>query len=165
MEPHPPAPQQAGIALGSNLGDRKAHLDAGFRLLDRLDAEGWALRSGLIETQPQDCPPGSPAFLNAVAEIRFAGEPLELLHRLQQLEAELGRASPEEREINAPRPLDLDILYFGSLEINTPELILPHPRMPQRRFVLEPLAQIRPDLVPPGQTQTVSQLLAAISKR
>lgn len=159
-----PAPHRVGIALGANLGDRHENLEAGFRLLDRLDVRGHALRSGLLETAPVDCAPGDPLFLNAVAEIHYAGEPEELLRRLQEFERELGRAPSGERPVNAPRPLDLDILYIDDLELTTPTLTVPHPRMTARRFVLEPLAQIRPDLVLPGQTKTVAELLADLAE-
>ncbi len=157
-----PAPHTVGIALGANLGERHANLAAGFRFLDRLDLRGRALRSGLLETDPVDCAPGDPLFLNAVAEIQYAGEPEELLQRLQEFERELGRAPVGDRPVNAPRPLDLDILYVDELVINTPRLIVPHPRMTERRFVLEPLAQIRPELVLPGETKTVAELLAKL---
>lgn len=156
-----PTKHQVGVALGSNLGNRHALLAAGFAFLDRLDANGRALRSGLVETKPVDCAPGTPSFLNAAAEIRFRGEPEELLARLQAFERELGRAPADLRPVNAPRPLDLDILYFGPQVQSTDRLTLPHPRMTQRRFVLEPLAQIRPDLILPGEKRTVRELLSA----
>lgn len=157
-----PSPHRVGIALGANLGDRQENLEAGFRLLDRLDVRGCALRSGLLETAPVDCAPGDPTFLNAVAEIHYVGDPEDLLCRLQEFEREVGRAPSGERPVNAPRPLDLDILYVDALELATPTLTVPHPRMTQRRFVLEPLAQIRPELVLPGETKTVAALLAAL---
>lgn len=107
-----------------------------------------------------DCPSGSPAFLNAVVEIATTRPPAELLADLAALERDLGR--PARRERNAPRPLDVDILYAGDLVFATPGLVVPHPRMTRRRFVLQPLAEIRPDLTPPGQTRTVAQLLATL---
>lgn len=159
-----PAPHRVGIALGANLGDRHANLAEGFRFLDRLDGRGRALRSGLLETAPVDCAPGDPPFLNAVAEIHYTGEPAELLRCLLEFERELGRAPSGERPVNAPRPLDLDILYFDELVITTATLTVPHPRMTQRRFVLEPLAQIRPELILPGESKTVAELLAELPK-
>ena len=150
-----------GIALGSNLGDRAAHLAAAKRFLSSLHASpGAALCSALYETEPVDCAPGSAAFLNAVMEIETPLEPLDLLARLRQFEQQQGRAVDRGR--NAPRQLDLDLLYAGDHHMDTPALILPHPRMSTRRFVLQPLAEIRPDLVLPGQDLTVAQLLAAL---
>jgi 2-amino-4-hydroxy-6-hydroxymethyldihydropteridine diphosphokinase len=149
-----------GIALGSNLGDRDAELEAGLSFLRSLSVQGRLLESARLETAPVDCPPGSAPFLNAVTELQLdasAIPPHELLRRLQAFEKSRGR--PAERAVNAPRPLDLDILYYGSQVVNEPDLIIPHPRAAQRRFVLEPLAQIRPELVLPGQTRTVRELL------
>jgi 2-amino-4-hydroxy-6-hydroxymethyldihydropteridine diphosphokinase len=152
----------AGIALGSNQGDRAAEIEAGFGFLCTLAVDGRVLRSPVIETAPVDCPPGSALFLNAVAEIQLdpaALPPGDLLRRLQDFETERGR--PRDHAHHAARPLDLDILYYGVRAVQTPELTIPHPRLTERRFVLEPLAHLRPDLVLPGQTRSVSELLAA----
>jgi 2-amino-4-hydroxy-6-hydroxymethyldihydropteridine diphosphokinase len=149
-----------GLALGSNQGDRQAELDAGISFLRSLDFRNQVCPSAPFETAPVDCPPGSPPFLNAVAEIELDPEvmpPRDLLRRLQAFEWERGRLSV--RDLNAPRPLDLDILYYGNLELSESGLTIPHPRAAERRFVLEPLAQIRPDLILPGQKQTVRELL------
>ena len=133
--------------------------------MDRLQefSDRPILRSSLYETDPVDCPPGSPKFVNAVvALIHRADETPEfLLKKLQALEREFGRQP--KRLHNEARPLDLDLIAFGGEVRNTPELVLPHPRAHLRRFVLEPLAQIAPDLVLPGQTQNVSQLLASVT--
>ncbi len=148
-----------GIALGSNLGDRAVEIAAGFSFLQTLSASAIR-RSTIIETAPVDCPPGSAPFLNAVAEIQIDPSRLSAtaLHaRLKRFERERGR--PPEHARNAPRPLDLDLLYFGDLVLDTPELTLPHPRAAQRPFVLGPLAELRPDLRLPGQTRTVYELL------
>jgi 2-amino-4-hydroxy-6-hydroxymethyldihydropteridine diphosphokinase len=149
-----------GIALGSNLGDRAAELDAGAAFLRSLAVDGRVRVSSTLETAPVDCPPGSAPFLNAVAEIRVDTEalpPRVLLGKLKAFEAARGRA--ESRETNAPRPLDLDIIYYACLTIDEPGLTVPHPRAHLRRFVLEPLSELRPDLVLPGQTLTVRELL------
>jgi 2-amino-4-hydroxy-6-hydroxymethyldihydropteridine diphosphokinase len=152
---------QTGIALGSNLGDRLACLQAGRAFLLALhEGPAPAAVSPVYETDPVGCPPGSPAFLNAVIGIETSLEPAELLARLAGCERSLGR--PAERALHAPRPLDLDILYAGTAEIRAAGLTLPHPRLTLRRFVLQPLADIRPRLVLPGQTRTVSELLAAL---
>ena len=151
----------AFIALGSNLGDsRKILLNA----LARLQTFSTApiLKSSLWQTSPVDCPPGSPKFLNAVAAlVLLAGEtPESLLEKLQALEKELGRRA--NKILNEPRPLDLDLIAFGTEVRSLPNLILPHPRAHMRRFVLQPLCEIAPDLILSGQTRPVAQLLAAL---
>jgi 2-amino-4-hydroxy-6-hydroxymethyldihydropteridine diphosphokinase len=120
------------------------------------------LRSSLWQTVPVDCPPGSPAFVNAVAAFRpRAGEtPESLLAKLQALEKEFGRRPKQ--VLNEPRPLDLDLIAFGYEKRATRELTLPHPRAHQRRFVLQPLSEIAPDLILPGQSKSVAQLLARL---
>jgi 2-amino-4-hydroxy-6-hydroxymethyldihydropteridine diphosphokinase len=95
-----------------------------------------------------------------VVEIRTSLDPVHLLRQLTRLESELGRSPARGR--NTPRPLDLDILYAGQLVIDTPTLVLPHPRMTARRFVLQPLADVRPDFVLPGDKRDVTHLLAAL---
>ena len=152
-----------GIALGSNLEDRSAELDAGIAFL-RLLAENHQVReSPRIETAPVDCPPGSPPFLNSVAEIEVDTvflPPLNLLACLQEFEMERGRSPLH--DVNTPRPLDLDIIYYGSERFDQMGLVIPHPRAHLRRFVLEPLSHLRPDLVLPGQTKTVKELLTEL---
>ena len=152
-----------GIALGSNLGNREAELDAGIAFL-RLLAYDRGVREGpRIETEPDNCPPGSPSFLNTVAEIRVESmefPPLNLLGALEDFEIERGRSPIRER--NSPRPLDLDIIYYGNYEYDQMGLIIPHCRAHQRRFVLEPLAGLHPNLVLPGQTKTVKELLSEL---
>lgn len=156
-----PHPLPTGLALGSNLGDSQGHLrDARDFLLSLHEGEANAAVSGLYATEPVDCPPGSHSFLNAAVEISTSRSPQELLATLAAFETKLGR--PTRRERNAPRAVDLDILYVGDLVRDSPELVLPHPRLAQRRFVLQPLADIRPELVLPGQTRTIAQLLAAL---
>jgi 2-amino-4-hydroxy-6-hydroxymethyldihydropteridine diphosphokinase len=148
---------KVGVALGSNSGDRRQNIDLGFTHLEKRAVGRQIKRSSIIETDPIECPPDSPGFLNAVAEIEYRATPQSLLQKLKQIETRLGREKNGLR--NAPRPLDLDILYFGDLRISEPNLIIPHIRMMERRFVLQPLAEIRPDLVLPGQVSNVQQLL------
>ena len=154
-----------GIALGSNLGNREVELDAGVDFL-RLIAYDRQVRQGpRIETEPDNCPPGSPSFLNTVAEIMVESmefPPLNLLGALEDFEIERGRSPIRER--NSPRPLDLDIIYYGNYEYDQMGLIIPHCRAHQRRFVLEPLAGLHPNLVLPGQTKTVQELLAELPR-
>jgi 2-amino-4-hydroxy-6-hydroxymethyldihydropteridine diphosphokinase len=154
---------KVGISLGSNLGDRLAQLQAARDFLVTLAVDDHYRQSPVYETEPQGCPPGSPLFLNAVVEFEFTGEPLDLLARLQAYEQAHGRNRDLPR--NAARRIDLDILYFGDRQLETPTLVLPHPRMTTRRFVLEPLAAIAPDLGIPGTGKTVEQLLAGLPAR
>lgn len=133
------------IGIGSNLGDRTAEMAAAFDFLRTLD--GKLRVSPVYESQPQDCPPGSGLFLNAVAVMDWRGGLFELLARLQAYERERGR--PSVRDTNAPRPLDLDILFCEDLVLKTPKLILPHPRIGERHFVLRPLADLEPDFLIP----------------
>jgi len=123
------------------------------------DSERPLLKSGLWQTAPVDCPPGSPMFLNAVIGLqpRLGETPLSLLGKLQELESSFGRTA--KKVLNEPRPLDLDLICFGNETLNSVKLVLPHPRAHQRRFVLQPLTEIAPDLVLPGQSKTVAELL------
>ena len=146
------------IALGSNLGESVRRLpEAMARLAELSDAP--LLRSSLWLTEPVDCPPGSPPFVNAVVGLApRAGEtPETLLAKLQALEKAFGRKPKQ--VLNEPRPLDLDLIAFGSEVRQTAALTLPHPRAHGRRFVLQPLSEIAPELVLPGQGRTVGQLL------
>ena len=150
---------RAGISLGSNLGDRHANLRAAVDLLRKIASPDEPfLKAPIYETEPVDCPVGSEAFLNSVVEIAFDGDAFGLLKLTRQIEADLGRKALRER--NAPRLIDLDLLYFGDQIIDSEALVLPHPRLCQRRFVLQPLADIRPELLLPGMTQSIGQMLA-----
>ena len=144
---------RAGIALGSNLGDRDALIAAAVVGIDRLPATQIVLRSSLWESDPVDCSPGAGPFLNAAVEIETALAPLALLERLQGIETALGR--PRVRPANSPRTVDLDILYYDGVVVDHPRLVIPHPRASKRAFVLLPLAEIRPAFVLPGSTETV----------
>jgi 2-amino-4-hydroxy-6-hydroxymethyldihydropteridine diphosphokinase len=153
---------RTGIALGSNLGDRLEHLRAGRDEVLRITGVSSPLLcSRVYETEPIGSGPDAGAFLNAVIEVEFAGQPIDLLEGLQEIEAAHGR--PSKRPRNAPRTLDLDILYVGNLVLSNEEVVIPHPRLHLRRFVLTPLADIRPDLTLPGQQRTAGELLAALS--
>jgi 2-amino-4-hydroxy-6-hydroxymethyldihydropteridine diphosphokinase len=153
---------QAFIALGSNLGDsRKIILDAMSRL--QIFSDAPILKSSLWQTAPEDCPPRSPSFVNAVAGLtpQKNETPESLLKKLRELEKEFGRAP--KTVLNGPRLLDLDLIVFGSESHDTPELILPHPRAHLRRFVLQPLSEIAPDFILPNQSKTILQLLAGLA--
>ena len=150
---------RTGVALGSNLGDRLATLRAARKAIVGLaGVEPPILSSAIYETEPVDCEPGAEKFLNAVLEFDCESDPVNLLKKLTEIERALGR--PRHRARNVSRQIDLDLLYVGKMKIDTMEVQLPHPRMHSRRFVLQPLADIRPDLVLPRQTKTVRELLA-----
>jgi len=150
------------IALGSNLNDsQKIVLDAMARL--QVFSDEPVLKSSLWQTSPVDCPPDSPKFVNAVVGLtpKENETPESLLKKLRELEIEFGRKP--KTVLNEPRSLDLDLIAFENEIRNSPELTLPHPRSHLRRFVLQPLSEIAPDLILPGQGKTVSELLAALS--
>lgn len=149
---------QVVVALGSNLGDSAANILAAIERL-REFAGGEFQRSSLWQTSPVECPPGSPPFINAVVafEPRPSESPESLLAKLQSLEQEFGRMPKQ--VVNEARPLDLDLIAYGEEVRANPFLTLPHPRATQRRFVLQPLVEIAPDLMLPGQMNSVSELL------
>lgn len=149
-----------GIALGSNLGDREANLQRGLSMIIERAQPVAVSAGGVYETEPIDCAPGTQAFLNSVIEIEAAATPQEMHAHLQAIEQAMGR--PSVREKNAPRTLDLDLLYAGEYVSIDPVLIVPHPRLHLRRFVLQPLADICPDLVLPGHALTIAQHLATL---
>jgi 2-amino-4-hydroxy-6-hydroxymethyldihydropteridine diphosphokinase len=152
---------RAGIALGSNLGDRLANLqEARIRSRNIGGVSGPFLQSAIYETAPIGCEAGAANFYNAVIELEFVGSPSILLTALGEIERALGR--PRDHTRNVSRRIDLDLLYLGELERDEPELQLPHPRIAEREFVLRPLADIAPDLRLPGQTATVRELLAQL---
>lgn len=149
---------RTGVALGSDLGDRLSSLRAARDLLVSLHEGGDPpAASPVYETDPVDCPPDTPDFLNAVVEIETSLDPARLLAMLSELERRLGR--PGTRGKNAPRCLDADILYAGDLRRESGQVIIPHPRMTRRRFVMQPLCDIRPGLVLPGWREAASRLL------
>lgn len=146
---------RAGIGLGSNLGNRYENLRNAVDAIVRLcPADEPVLKSRIYESAPVNCPQDAGPFLNAAIEIAFAGSPETLLTHLQQIETSLGR--PSRRPKNQPRTIDLDLLYFGDITLSTPDLILPHPLIFERLFVLAPLADICPERILPGQSQTIS---------
>ena len=154
----------AFISLGSNVGDSENIVRRAMARLAQFSAQPL-LKSSLWQTTPVDCPPGSPPFVNAVVGMTpRAGEtPESLLEKLQQLEKEFGRL--QKRIVNEPRRLDLDLICFGGEQRATAVLTLPHPRACARRFVLQPLAEIAPALILPGQSATVAHLLALLASR
>jgi 2-amino-4-hydroxy-6-hydroxymethyldihydropteridine diphosphokinase len=153
---------RAGVALGSNLGERLANLRNARKDIAALSGVLPPMRASTIyETEPVGCERGAAKFLNAAIEFEYAGEARDLLRELAAIEKLLGRATAHAR--NVSRTLDLDLLYFGTLEIESAELQLPHPRITEREFVLRPLADIAPDLVLPKQTESVGALLLQLT--
>jgi 2-amino-4-hydroxy-6-hydroxymethyldihydropteridine diphosphokinase len=148
-----------GVALGSNLGARLANLRAARKAItDLTGAKGSVLESPVYETEPVGCEPGAGKFLNAVLEIEYNGDPTDLLQKLIRIEESLGRDRNHAR--NVSRKIDIDLLYAGELNVENEQLQLPHPRLHLRKFVLQPLADFRPELILPNQTKTVGELLA-----
>lgn len=153
---------RAGIALGANLGYRLRCLTIAREQIFALpEVSPPLLSSALYETEPVDCEPGAKKFLNAVVEIGYGGSSRQLLQALRQIEDQLGRPAAHTR--NRSRTIDLDLLYHSARTIEEPDLQLPHPRLHLRRFVLQPLAEIRPNLVLPGQVKTIGELTAELS--
>lgn len=153
MTTHATATAEQGVAigLGANLGDARATLAWAVQQLAAQPAVQLQRISSLYRTRPVDA--AGPDYLNAAALLTTSLEPEALLGLLQSLEQQAGRERPYR---NAPRTLDLDLLLYGQRVLNTDHLTLPHPRLHQRRFVLEPLAEIAPDLQVPGQASTSS---------
>jgi 3-oxoacyl-[acyl-carrier protein] reductase len=152
----------AYIALGSNLGDRWATLAAAVRRLRAEPGARLVASSEFYETAPVNCPPGSGAFLNAVVAVETDREPHDLLQLLLRIEREFGRIRTAP---NSARTLDLDLILYGDRVVNTPDLVLPHPRMHERDFVLAPLAEIAADAVHPVLMKTAQELLDAFLAR
>ncbi|HEY3382041.1 MAG TPA: 2-amino-4-hydroxy-6-hydroxymethyldihydropteridine diphosphokinase [Vicinamibacterales bacterium] len=145
------------IALGSNLGDRCAHLDFAVSRLRGLTDD--LIVSTYHQTDPVDVVGSQALFLNAAAVGTYRGTARQLLQTLLAIEAECGRQRPHR---GAARTLDLDLILFGRSVIDEPGLQVPHPRFRARPFVLAPLAEVGPDLIDPVTGQTVAQLLAAM---
>jgi len=156
----PPA-KPAWIALGANLGDRESTLRAALAGL-RAHREIRVVRhSTFHETEAVGGPVGQPHYLNAAAELSTTLAPEALMKLLLEIERTARRVR-DPNEQNAPRTLDLDLLFYGDLVLNTPKLQLPHPRLHERRFVLAPLSEIAPELVHPLLKKSVRELLQTL---
>ena len=151
----------AYLGLGSNLGDRRSLLDAALAALRAHPRIRVTAVSSYIETEPVGGPPGQGRFLNATAQIETDLAPPALLSELKRIERNLGR---REWTRWGPREIDLDILLFGNQMLRTKDLTIPHPRMRERRFVLEPLAEIAPDAVDPSGGLTIRELLRRLDE-
>ena len=146
------------LGLGSNLGDRKENLDRALGYLSqRLRVIG---KSSVYDTEPMENP-AQPRFLNMVCQAKTMLKPEDLLTLAKGIERKIGRLPGRP---NSPRPIDIDILFYGDEVVKTPELTIPHPRLTQRAFVLVPLAEIAPALVHPENKKTANELLKELKK-
>jgi len=151
----------AYLSLGSNLGDRAGQIAQALTLLEQAGIR-ILRRSALYATQPADLSP-QPWFLNCLVEVETELLPLGLLHTLQRIERQLGRQRHPEAATPGPRTIDIDIIFFGNHIVRLPELTIPHPRLAERRFVLEPLRELAPDLRHPISRKTAAEMLAELT--
>ncbi|MCX6338481.1 MAG: 2-amino-4-hydroxy-6-hydroxymethyldihydropteridine diphosphokinase [Candidatus Aureabacteria bacterium] len=151
--------ETAYISIGSNLGDREKNLREAASRMGRIRGIELRRASSLYYTEPVGGEP-QPWYFNAVQEVETALVPDELFRELQGIEAAMGRTRGAR---NAPRIIDLDILLFGARVIRSDLLTVPHPRLPGRRFVLDPLAEISKDIVCPGAGGTVEELVRRLT--
>lgn len=147
------------IGVGSNEGERLEQISQAIRALGFLPEVRLVQMATILETSPVGGPPQAP-YLNTVVELDTALEPFALLRGLQDIERCLGRVPAPQRWM--PRPIDLDVLLYDDHVIHAPGLCVPHPRLHERRFVLEPLAQLAPMLRHPLLQQTISELLTQL---
>lgn len=147
----------AYLSLGSNLGDRAANLQTAIENLEKLGKV--VARSALYETEPVETAEKQPWFLNCVVALETELMPRQLLTRILTIEQSMGRRRLQPK---GPRTIDIDIVFFGSSVVDTPALTIPHPAMHQRRFVLEPLAEIAPEARHPVFKRTAKELLSAL---
>ncbi|MBE9226479.1 2-amino-4-hydroxy-6-hydroxymethyldihydropteridine diphosphokinase [Phormidium sp. LEGE 05292] len=148
---------QSAIALGSNLGDSRAILESSLKILDQTPGISLEIQSSWYRTEPVG--PPQPDYLNGCALLKVEMSPPELLETLLAIEAKFGRVRQERW---GPRILDLDLLLFDNLILETPKLTLPHPCMRERAFVLVPLAEIAPNWIDPISGKAIAQLVQAV---
>ena|SRR6188768_2238872 len=154
---------RTAVALGSNIGERLENLRAARKAISDLpNVNAPIFSSAVYETEPVGCEANAGKFLNSVVEFEYASDPAQLLEQLIQIEETLGRKRHHPR--NVSRIIDVDLLYCGERRMNDERLQLPHPRLHLREFVLRPLADIRPELLLPGQKRTIRQLLAEVEQ-
>ena len=146
------------LGLGSNMGERQDNLD---KALDYLSQRlRVAEVSSVYDTEPMGNPE-QPRFLNMVCQVNTMLKPKDLLTLAKGIERKMGRTPGKP---NLPRPIDIDILFYGDEVINTPELVIPHPKLTQRAFVLVPLAEIAPDLVHPVNKKTIKEIIKEVKR-
>ena len=145
------------LSLGSNLGDREANLKKAIELISNRMRTGKT--SAIYETEPVGVPDQQPRYLNLAMEVFTRLAAKDLLVLTKGFEAMLGRAK---NSSNAPRPIDIDILFYGNQVIRTDDLVIPHPRLTERAFVLVPMSEIAPDLIHPENSRKVSDLLKSL---
>ena len=151
---------QVFIGIGSNEGDRLVHISDALQAFGAVQGIRVVQFAMIYETEPVGGPPQGP-YLNTAAELQTTLTPRELLTTLQGIERRLGRTPSPQRW--TPRPIDVDILLYNDQIVAEPDLVIPHPRMHERTFVLEPLAQLAPHLTHPVLHRTMGELLAEIS--
>lgn len=156
---------EIGLSLGSNLGDRLQNLKAAKKLILAPGNAAFIAQSPVYETDPVDVPASDRymPFLNAVLIVASETTVKDLQNIFRRIELEMGRAPEAAR--NSRRPIDIDIIYAGALRIEADGVMIPHPRWFQRRFVLQPLCDLRPDLVIPGQASAVQDVLRNLPDR
>ncbi len=158
------APVQALVALSSNLGDRRENLDGAVRALEETPGVSVLRASPWIETEPVGGPEDQPEYLNGAVALECTIDARALLDRLLEIEKAHGRERAEGVR-DGPRTLDLDLLFFGTEVIREPGLIVPHPRLEKRTFVLEPLVKVAPHRHLPGCRRSVMERLAELRMR
>lgn len=161
--PAEPIPAVAYVALGSNLGDRRAHLDNALAALAELPGVSAVVPSDFYDTDPVG-PQDQGRFLNAAARLETTRGPEDLLEQLLTLERRLGRPPREDRQHWGPREIDLDLLLHGDTVLDRPGLTLPHPRLHERWFVLRPMCDVAAEVPHPLFRQTMRELLAEVER-
>lgn len=156
-------PVEVWVALGSNLGERQANLEGAVEALRSADEVEVLRVSPWFETRAEGGPPEQPDYLNGCLAARTTLAPEDLLWLLQRIETQFGRERAHEVP-NGPRPLDLDLLLYGELELALPDLVVPHPRLEQRLFVLEPLCALAPELELPRSRMRVRERVAELRR-
>lgn len=150
------------LAIGSNLGDRSANIEKAMMLLKEHEDIKILAFSSLIETEAEGGRSAQKKFLNGAIKIDTDLLPLDLLSQLKMIERRLGRVKTD--EVNAPRPMDLDILFYDDVVIvEGKSLTIPHPRLAERLFVLKPLSEIAPDLIHPRLNKTIKELYESLN--
>ncbi|MCC8180855.1 MAG: 2-amino-4-hydroxy-6-hydroxymethyldihydropteridine diphosphokinase [Planctomycetes bacterium] len=146
------------IGLGSNLGDRRKNIADALGMIATIDLTTLIRAAGIYETEPVGGPSGQDMYCNTVCQVRTGLEPLPFLHALQRIEIELGRDRSPDAPRWGPRTIDLDILFWDDMLMETPELTIPHPRAAEREFVLVPMLDVAAEFVHPGLNETVQRL-------